>query len=302
MIRLATASAVLAWLGAVILLMQFRWFKRPPLYARLVPHLSRLSKAQTTTEPSHPRSFSEFLWQLATDLGERASSSIGGTESAATKLERIHSEMGLQAFRTRQVGAALAAFAIAALAATILPLPQVLLLMTLLLAPASAFVYAELRLNAASANWQRRLENELAVIAEQLGILLGSGASLGSAITRLAQRSHGAAAADLSRVSARVSQGVALTTALQEWDTIASTPAVRRLIRVLCLHSTEPDLASLVAAEAEVMRADSHRKLISALERREQQVWMPVTVAALVPGVILLGVPFIEALRLFTLS
>jgi hypothetical protein len=29
-------------------------------------------------------------------------------------------------------------------------------------------------------------------------------------------------------------------------------------------------------------------------------VWIPVTVAALVPGVIFLAVPFIEALRLFS--
>jgi hypothetical protein len=31
-------------------------------------------------------------------------------------------------------------------------------------------------------------------------------------------------------------------------------------------------------------------------------VWIPVTVAALVPGVIFLAVPFIDALRLFTNS
>ena len=35
------------------------------------------------------------------------------------------------------------------------------------------------------------------------------------------------------------------------------------------------------------------------MERRGQQVWIPVTVAALVPGAIFLAIPFIEALRLF---
>jgi hypothetical protein len=40
--------------------------------------------------------------------------------------------------------------------------------------------------------------------------------------------------------------------------------------------------------------------LIETVERRGQQVWIPVTVAALVPGVLFMAVPFIEALRLFS--
>ena len=36
------------------------------------------------------------------------------------------------------------------------------------------------------------------------------------------------------------------------------------------------------------------------LERRAQQVWVPVTVATLVPGVIFLAVPFLAALKLFS--
>ena len=36
------------------------------------------------------------------------------------------------------------------------------------------------------------------------------------------------------------------------------------------------------------------------IERREQMVWIPVTVATLVPGVVFLVVPFIHALSRFT--
>jgi hypothetical protein len=50
------------------------------------------------------------------------------------------------------------------------------------------------------------------------------------------------------------------------------------------------------------IRRDVHRELIKTIERRGQQVWIPVTVAALVPGVIFLAVPFIDALRLFANS
>jgi tight adherence protein C len=48
------------------------------------------------------------------------------------------------------------------------------------------------------------------------------------------------------------------------------------------------------------VRREVQRELIEAVERRGQQVWIPVTVATLVPGVLLMAVPFIEALRLFT--
>jgi hypothetical protein len=41
------------------------------------------------------------------------------------------------------------------------------------------------------------------------------------------------------------------------------------------------------------------RELIETAERRSQQVWIPVTVATLVPGVIFIAIPFIEALRYF---
>ena len=55
-----------------------------------------------------------------------------------------------------------------------------------------------------------------------------------------------------------------------------------------------------MAEEARTDRAEVHRELIETIERRGQQVWIPVTVATLVPGVLFLAVPFVEAMRLFT--
>ncbi len=60
------------------------------------------------------------------------------------------------------------------------------------------------------------------------------------------------------------------------------------------------DLGRLITAEAQAMRRDAQRQLIETIERRGQQVWIPVTVAALVPGVLLMGVPFVDALRVFS--
>ncbi len=80
---------------------------------------------------------------------------------------------------------------------------------------------------------------------------------------------------------------------------MASVPAVERLVSVLVLNRDTADLARLVTEEARATRRDVHRELLEAVERRNQQVWIPVTVATLVPGILFLAIPFVEALRLF---
>jgi tight adherence protein C len=55
-----------------------------------------------------------------------------------------------------------------------------------------------------------------------------------------------------------------------------------------------------VSSEARQARHEVQRLLTEMIERRAQQVWVPVAVATLVPGVILLAVPFLAALRLFS--
>ena len=83
----------------------------------------------------------------------------------------------------------------------------------------------------------------------------------------------------------------------RRWPT--STP-LDRLVAVLALNREAGDLGRLIAEEARAIRRDVQRELIETIERRGQQVWIPVTVATLVPGVLFLAVPFIEALRLFS--
>ncbi len=95
-------------------------------------------------------------------------------------------------------------------------------------------------------------------------------------------------------------QGVGESAALHEWAAVARVPAVDRLVAVLALNREAGDLGRLIADEARSVRAEVHRELIETIERRGQQVWIPVTVATLLPGVLFLAVPFVEAMRLFT--
>jgi Flp pilus assembly protein TadB len=141
---------------------------------------------------------------------------------------------------------------------------------------------------------------ELPVVIEQLAMLVSAGYSIGSALQRLAERGTGECAGDLDRVCGRIRQGLSEVDALREWGARAQVDGIDRLVAVLSLNEDAADLGRLLSAEARAIRAEVHRELVETMERRGQQVWIPVTVATLVPGVIFLSVPFIEALRLFS--
>jgi Flp pilus assembly protein TadB len=178
-------------------------------------------------------------------------------------------------------------------------LPALLVVAAAVVGPLAAFVVLEADLAAKSKDWQRRLFLELPVVSEQLGVLLSAGYSLGAGLNRLAARGHGAASRDLARVCGRIRQGLAEAGALQEWAALADVDAVHKLVGVLALNRDTSDLGRLISEEARSIRQEVHRNNIEIIERRGQQVWIPVTVATLVPGVIFLTIPFLEAIRLF---
>ncbi len=100
---------------------------------------------------------------------------------------------------------------------------------------------------------------------------------------------------------ARVRQGRTEAEALREWAELADVDAVDRLVAVLALNREATDLGRLIAEEARKIRRDVHRELIETMEKRGQQVWIPVTVATLVPGVIFIAIPFTQALEALNL-
>ena len=297
--RAAVGSAFLLWIGTTLVLSQLRWFARPPLARRLRPYSPGGMAGEARGGLLSVESFREVIGPLSSSVGSRLARLFGVSEELAVRLERIHSPLDVTAFRVRQLGrmtltTVLAAFAV--IAAT--PPPGVTLLL-LAGAPLLAFLLLEQQVASASARWQRRLFLELPVLAEQLAMLLSAGYSLGAALTRLAARGSGAAAADLQRAARRIRQGLSEVDALKEWAAIARVDALDRLVPVLALNREASDLGRLISEEARAIRRDVQRELVATMERRSQSVWIPVTVATLVPGAVFLAIPFIEALRLF---
>ncbi len=297
MSRLVVALAIALWTGTALIFGELRWFARPRLAARLRPYGPA---AGAHSGPTSFASFREVVSPLANAVGDRLARVAGVSEALALRLERVHSSLDVAGFRLRQIGWSALAFGLGALI-TLATHPAPVVSVALILGtPFVAFLLVEERLARASRDWQDRLFYELPVVTEQLAMLISAGFSLTASLDRIAARGGGACAADLSRVGVRIRQGLGEDRALGEWGTIAGVDAVDRLISVLALNRETSDLGRLLAEEARSIRRDAQRRLTETLERRSQQVWIPVTVAALVPGVILLGVPFLEVMRIYT--
>ncbi|HUR22354.1 MAG TPA: type II secretion system F family protein [Acidimicrobiales bacterium] len=298
--RLFVLSGLAMWAGCTLLLSHLRWFSRPPLVARLRPYTPVGLAAPTRNGILSVESFREIIGPLSRSLGERLARLVGISEELAVRLDRVHSPLDVAAFRLRQLGWSVAGIGIAALASAALrPAPAVVFCL-LVGSPVLAFLALEQQLASMSERRQRRLFLELPVVSEQLAMLLSAGFSLGSALNRLAERGRGVCAEDLQRVTSRIRQGLTEVDALREWAAVARVASLDRLVPVLALNREASDLGRLISDEARAIRNDMQRELVETMERRGQSVWIPVTVATLVPGVIFLSIPFIAALRLFS--
>ena len=131
-------------------------------------------------------------------------------------------------------------------------------------------------------------------------MLLSAGYSLGAALNRLAARGRRRAARDLAASAPASARDSPRSTPCGSGPTVADVDALGRLVPVLALNREAGDLGRLVVGGGPGHpHATCSAELVETIERRGQQVWIPVTVATLVPGVIFLAVPFVEAMRLF---
>lgn len=304
MSRVLLLAGLMVWCGSTLILSSWRRLVRPSLTDRLRPFhpgadASGRGRPGGVGAGVSMESLRGVLAPLVKDVGDRLASLLGVAEPLDRRLQRVHSTTSAGAFRLRQAGWAGAAAVTAAALSALLRLPAVVSLLMVAGMPILAFLVVEQRLASASEQWQRQTDQELPVVAEQLAMMVNAGFSLGTALARLAERSHGCIASDLQLVVNRVQQGLADSEALGEWSEVAGSEAVARLVGVLTLHADAADLGRLLTAEARHARRDLHRRTIERIERRSEQVWVPVTVATLVPGTILLAVPFLSALRLF---
>jgi tight adherence protein C len=293
---LVLLTGVLLWAGLTLLFAELRWFSRRSMVERLGPYVPGGMGVRTRAGVLSVESFREAVGPLARVLGTQFSRLFGVTEDLDRRLTRIHSKLDVTEFRVRQIGWAIAGFGVGLFATIAFRPPVVVALLLMLGGMILAFLVLEQQVSGASDRWKRSVYLELPVVAEQVGMLLGSGFSLSAALDRVARRGTGSAAQDIRRVLGRIRQGVSEDVALREWADLVEVDALDRLVSVLALNREATDLGRLIAEEARSIRQDVQRELVERMEARGQQVWIPVTVATLLPGVIFIAVPFTRAL------
>lgn len=291
------ALLVVAGVGLALVFGELGWFRRRSLLERLRPYGPSGAPATTRAQRSSPAA---VLVPLVDQVLDRLAGALGIRDELEVRLRRADLRLTPMSFRSRQALHALVATAAGGTTALLLRPGTVPALVLTLGAPLLAVLAEEQRLSARISRRSHRLELELPVVAEQLGVLIDSGASLPAALQRVAVRGSGATAEDLRGVMMRIRAGISEAVALGEWAERTDLDAVRRLVAVLSLHRDAGDLGRLISEEARAIRAESHRELIERIERRSELVWIPVTVATLVPGLLLLAVPFVSALTQVT--
>jgi tight adherence protein C len=300
MTRPLVAATLIGWVGVTLVLSRSRWFARRDLTTRLRPYVTR---SVSVERPDRSAWSVETVRAIVAPIVEAVVGSIanaaGVRDSVAVRMRRAHLSGDPSDFRLKQLAWAAGALAASAAIVGVARPASAPAVMALIGAPLLAVLVVEQSLVSASTTWKRRLVAELPVVCEQIGMLLSSGYSLSATLARLASRSDGAIARDLRRVLARMRTGIDEATALREWSDLAQVDGVRRLVAVLALNRETTDLGRLISDEARALRRDEQRRLIEQIERRSQLVWIPVTVAALVPGVLFISIPFISIMRSF---
>jgi tight adherence protein C len=299
--RWLLGSGLLLWVGLTLLLSEVRWFSRRSLTERLGPYVPGGMGMRCRVGLLSVESFREAVGPVARSLGSQFSRLFGVSEDLDRRLRRVHSDLDVTEFRVRQIGWALAGLGMGALLSVALTPPVQVALLFMFGGMLLAFLVLEQQVSTASDRWKRSVYLELPVVAEQVGMLLGAGYSLVGALDRVAKRGSGAVSSDLHRVLTRIRQGVAEEAALREWADLADVDAVERLVAVLALNREASDLGRLIAEEARAIRREVQRELVERMEKRGQQVWIPVTVATLLPGVVFIIIPFFDALGGFLL-
>lgn len=232
----------------------------------------------------------------ATSYVQRIATLANADAEFASRLREAGMARSPFEFRVRQVGSATAGLVASGTALIAVGVRPLLALAGAFGVAAAIYGASEYRIARSTTLRRTQITEELPIVAEQIGMLLASGMSLKGALDAVARRGHGICAEGLERVGARVAGGTAVEVALAEWADNAGSAAIRRFVGVLTLHEEATDVAALVSDEARSARMEAHRRLIAHIERRSEQVWIPVTVAALVPGCVLLAIPFSDAL------
>ncbi len=278
----AIAGAVLgaaAGGGAWLVVGRISRLRRTSLADRVLPYLRDLPAGPGA--PSDPRAPSALLEVGARALGARLETLLGGAASVERRLARANLPLTVAEFRIEQAVWGAVGFLVAAVPSVALgirhPDRGPALMIVCLTASLVAVLMRENRLTAQVARRERRILEELPVVAELLALAVAAGESATASLERVVDRAGGEFAEDLAGVLARVRTGEPLAQALDGLAGRTGLPAVSRFAQgmAIAIERGTP-LADVLHAQAGDVREAGRRALIESGARREVLMMVPV--------------------------
>jgi len=158
-----------------------------------------------------------------------------------------------------------------------------------------------LTLLAAAQQMRTSLRDDLPLLLSELQTSLERGNSLTTSLIGIAETTQTSWRAHLVRCAASLVRGEAVANVLTELAGLAGIPEVRRALELLALSWQHQVAQKLIAQLLAQAKLDHHNRLIAIAGKREQLIWIPVAIATLIPGVLLVIVPLVGSLRLLAL-
>ncbi len=136
-------------------------------------------------------------------------------------------------------------------------------------------------------------------LLERLSMLVGSGRSLTASLGQLSKDRPGPWTPWLVDIATHLEQGHRLADEFSSIADLLRESEIDRLREIVSIHALTSELPWLLANEMEIIVRRRRLQLTEILEKRSQLVWIPVSVAILIPGTLLLVIPLISALKFF---
>ncbi|MDA8276737.1 MAG: type II secretion system F family protein [Actinomycetota bacterium] len=140
------------------------------------------------------------------------------------------------------------------------------------------------------------IEANLPLEIEKLALYLGSGLSLNSSFYRLAKTSSPETRNVFTFIAQGLQSGLPLNEVLEECYQRYPTNSIRRITNLLLGGAGGGDLVRVTREEAANQRGVRHLNALAKMEKVTQSVWIPITVAALLPGIAIVFIPFFSIL------
>lgn len=142
---------------------------------------------------------------------------------------------------------------------------------------------------------QKNTKFDFALIAyiEQISLSISNGKSLQSALTSVDNFNN----EELLNFQNLLRSGLDTESAASFWIEQSDSKSKRRLLDLITAKTTAAESLKLMELILKQLRQEKRFSTLAEIERRNQLVWIPVTIAVLLPGMIFIAIPLEAALR-----